>query len=223
MISVAIDLSGQEVSLAVAPGSENIFSRHRPMKGREAAQLLPWIVSSLGEHGFALNDVGSWIVGTGPGSFTGLRLVSSLVAGIIYGKEITAKGIPSACAYAVALNPKNDFRKTAVLYDGRHSQILFAGFDNPDDYLHICEKGEFGPDGSNVLGPYERFAAGISDKAALEKILPEHIMKNVKFFEHFPIAEFFTVAEKNPVAGNIEDLVYMRPSVFVQPVEARKI
>ncbi len=76
---LAVDTSGKNGSLALArmtPGEQGIAVLEVvPLAGGAfSAQLVPQISALLEKHGYSKRDLGAFIVASGPGSFTGLRV-----------------------------------------------------------------------------------------------------------------------------------------------------
>src|SRR2546423_5910317 len=80
MLVLAIDTSGKEGSIALArAGAQNsdvveIIQLVPLTGGTFSAQPVPQIAALLSSHGFTKLDIGAIAVGSGPGSFTGLRI-----------------------------------------------------------------------------------------------------------------------------------------------------
>lgn len=212
-ISAAIDFSTAEAALAIgkANSDELIFSAARTMSGRDASVLLPWIILQIEKHGYSLDDITQWTCGTGPGSFTGLRIIASLVAGLTYGKmNIEVRGVPSATAIAEKCSEKG--QKTIVLFDGRRNELICFSTKN-EPLLTVSS------DNVNHLSIFDNICAMDSGRKALENILPEEMLKKVKYLSIFPIENLLfnksTPWHKNQEGDSFfePDLVYIRPAV----------
>lgn len=92
--AAAIDLSGRSAGFALMKDQELLCAASRPMRGRDSAELADFVAQQLAANGVELAEVSDWTVGSGPGSFTGLRLAAALAAGWTFGKEGCA---PAAC------------------------------------------------------------------------------------------------------------------------------
>src|SRR5258707_4442805 len=76
-----LDTSTSIASLALIAGGKVAASLERPVTSHGAA--LPSAVDEiLGSAGLSIRDIGAISVGTGPGSYTGLRIGLSYVKGI---------------------------------------------------------------------------------------------------------------------------------------------
>ena len=102
--SAALDLSGDEAALAIAEknSSNIIIEQFRPMTGRNSAILVPWVIDLLNNVKLTLADIDEWTVGSGPGSFTGMRLVAAMIEGIVLGHNKKSRCVPTAMALAYA-------------------------------------------------------------------------------------------------------------------------
>ena len=70
---------------------------------RQAAALAPWLNDLLSSQNLTVRDVTRWTVGSGPGSFTGMRLASALVKGWVYGRtDVRTRCVPTALIAAAA-------------------------------------------------------------------------------------------------------------------------
>src|SRR5450755_2764028 len=78
MLLLAVDTSGKNGSIALAravPGEEIQVLDVMPLSGGAfSAQLIPQIAALLEKQRFSKNDMEAFVVASGPGSFTGLRV-----------------------------------------------------------------------------------------------------------------------------------------------------
>jgi len=110
MLLLAIDTSGKQGSIALARAGERsgdasdveVIAVATLTGGTFSAQLVPQIAALLSSNGFGKNDIGAFVVGSGPGSFTGLRIGLAAVKGLaeVLGKPIAAVSLLEASVYA---------------------------------------------------------------------------------------------------------------------------
>ncbi|MGH7908144.1 MAG: tRNA (adenosine(37)-N6)-threonylcarbamoyltransferase complex dimerization subunit type 1 TsaB [Candidatus Binataceae bacterium] len=98
---LALDTSSPVAALAVAGGGRVMAEIARPAAAHGAA--LPDMVGELLERaGLRTGDLRGLAVGTGPGSFTGLRVGISYVKGLAIALKIPVVGVPSLDTMAAA-------------------------------------------------------------------------------------------------------------------------
>ena len=100
---VALDSSTLTLSLALGRAGEAIpvaSERHGPPA--KMSDLLPAaLLGLLGRAGLTLDDVQGFVVGLGPGSFTGLRIGLATVKGLAYARRLPVAGASSLAALAL--------------------------------------------------------------------------------------------------------------------------
>lgn len=69
---------------------------------RQGSSLLPRLLELLAEHRRTLAELRAVAVGTGPGSFTGLRAAMSLAKGFAFSLSLPLVGLPSLPAWLAA-------------------------------------------------------------------------------------------------------------------------
>lgn len=126
---VAIDAASSDLSLALAtPDGSLVADEAWPSAQRQSAELLPRLLDLLARHGHELRAVSAVAVGTGPGSFTGLRVAMSLAKGICFALDRPIHGVPSLAAW---LEAEPD-AVAAVARAGSHvAYLLPRGADAP--------------------------------------------------------------------------------------------
>ena len=85
-----------------------------------------------------LEGVGRIVVGTGPGSFAGIRSALAFAQGYALGKPCEVLGLPSACAIAAQVLTPNV--RLAVVGDARQGKIwiaLFNGYSLERDVFQV--------------------------------------------------------------------------------------
>jgi tRNA A37 threonylcarbamoyladenosine modification protein TsaB len=220
--SAAIDLSGNEAAFAaVCKESGNIeISNTRPMTGRNSAALTPWMLELINARGIQLEHIAEWTVGSGPGSFTGMRLAAALVAGIAFGNaNIKTRCVPTAVALASALKTSPG-DSIAAVFDGRNCEILIFELVNQDGAIIPAGKNDvLSARDANAFFNDRKFNHLIAlekDRAAIAKVIDANMMERFKLIEHISPENliFAQCAEWN---NDLTDLVYIRPAVFTGP------
>ncbi len=221
--SAGFDFSSSNAVFAVVDSEKGVlFDRAIPMPGRDASSLPGKMSDILLEFNLTFEDITSWSVGAGPGSFTGLRIAAAFVEGLAFRKEVRTRGVSSAAGLAHTLFAPDG--PVLALYDGRKNEILAAGLK--------VENGYFAEDGfhavirnpadlADAAKAYPHLCALKTDEAAFRNVCPDWI----------PLITFadaiFAAALVNWDPENFErDMIhpaYLRPAVFVPEAHIRSV
>ncbi len=108
MLLLSIDTSGKHGSIALARAGERSAARGEVevidtaplIGGTFSAQLVPQIATLLSSRGFTKQDISAFVVASGPGSFTGLRIGLAAVKALaeVLNKPIAAVSLLEVCA-----------------------------------------------------------------------------------------------------------------------------
>ena len=213
----AIDLAGKTAALALADADGHLLCDLQcPMRGRDSAKLALWITEALANAGVELDAVRFWTVGSGPGSFTGMRLAASLVVGWQFGKpEIRSRNVPTAVAVAAQLGDLPDGATAGLLFDGRNSEILA---------FEVRRQGEqFVPTGFTAvwnadaaaegLARFDRLGALRDDFDAVARLAGTKWQEKIQVGEQLSARPLLQAAAPD-YQNDLTRLVYIRPAVF---------
>ena len=135
---LAVDTSGKNGSLALtrsAPDSSriNVLEVVPLAGGVFSAELVPQIAALLEKHGHTKNDLGAFVVVSGPGSFTGLRVGLAAIKALAEAlqKPIVAMSLLEAVACSVT----GHGRVLAALDAGRGD--VYIGDYQLDPHVHM--------------------------------------------------------------------------------------
>ena len=209
-----LDPQPGNLALGIFDGNKLLLHSDCPMHGRDAAILPDFVAAELKKINLQISDIPRWTVGSGPGSFTFLRLVAALAAGWKFANDaMSFRSVPGALALAGASGIA-DGETCGVLYDGRNKEILYFGAKKCDGkfestgitaVLNAAQAAEF-----FAAGKQEKLVCFECEKSAIEAILPETATVTAVEPELAALAENSTVAFDN----NLDNLVYIRPAVF---------
>ena len=100
---LALDGAATDLSIALAsPDGALVDEVAWTGAQRQSAELLPRAVALLDANGAGWRDLTGLGVGTGPGSFTGLRVAMALAKGLALGLARPIVGVPSLAAWLAA-------------------------------------------------------------------------------------------------------------------------
>ena len=209
-----IETSTNVCSVAVSNDAECIFNKedysgphHNEQLGRYVDEALSFIDS----HSLKLDAVA---VSCGPGSYTGLRIGTSMAKGICYGRDVKLIAIPTLELLTVPVLLKEQAEEENALLvpmlDARRMEVYAQVFDRSleevreikadvvtvETYKEYLEKG-----------PVYFFGNGAA-KCMEEINNPNaHLIKDV-----VPLAKYmFPLAEKRIAQGKFDDVAYFVP------------
>lgn len=116
---------------AVDPGSialwcdGDVIARSCPTGQSNSQTLLPLAESTLCEAGFSFGDLNGIAFGTGPGSFTGLRVACGVAQGLAVARDLPLLGVGTLEAMALASGGE----RVIVALDARMGEVYFGMFD----------------------------------------------------------------------------------------------
>jgi tRNA A37 threonylcarbamoyladenosine modification protein TsaB len=203
----AIDLSGPFASFAVNCSGKLLCAKSFLLQNRNNSAFFNSFFETLKNNNILPNLIDTWIVGTGPGSFTGLRIASSFVLGAAYQSKKFLLGIPSAFPLASALNLKPE-ETAGILFPCSKDMIFLYGIKNENGYglkkledIKIITVKEI-----RKLDNYDKLAC--IENQYMKDFL-SFIDKEVEIFTPFPVENMFDDFKDNYT--DIKDLLYVRP------------
>ncbi len=130
LCSVALWLDGEVDARAVVAGQ------------RHSELLLPMIDELLGRHGLKVSGLDGIAYGSGPGSFTGLRIACGVAQGIAFGADLPVVGIGTLMALAESTGAQ----RTVCCLDARMGEIYCAAYERSGgDWHAVHEPGLCAP------------------------------------------------------------------------------
>jgi tRNA threonylcarbamoyl adenosine modification protein YeaZ len=126
-VIVSIDAASTDLSLALTePDGTVVGEEAWTSAQRQSAELLPRLMELLARSDRVLADVTAFAVGTGPGSFTGLRVAMALAKGLATGMGRPLVGVPSLAAW---LDAEPDAVAAVARAGAREAYVLVRGAD----------------------------------------------------------------------------------------------
>ena len=126
---IAIDGASTDLSVALAePDGSLIAEDAWSGTQRQSAELLPRVLALLAQADRPIAEVTALAVGTGPGSFTGLRVAMALSKGLAAGLARPIVGVPSLPAW---LDADPDAAAAVARAGARDAYLLVRGADEP--------------------------------------------------------------------------------------------
>lgn len=126
---LSIDRSTSQGSFAIlADGKQpvtGVFAETLP----RSPDWFPSLMASLAECGLAPANLDAIVVGTGPGSFSGIRAVLAAAQGLALPASIPVWGVLSSSAMALAAHRRTGAARVAVIGDARRGSLWLAVHD----------------------------------------------------------------------------------------------
>ncbi len=217
MLRAGFDYSWSEASFALAEEDGTVlFDKCIALPPRNASGLPAWMEECLKQHNAAFQDIGEWSVGVGPGSFTGLRLASSFVMGLAFGRDnVRCRGVSTAAAMAATAGMTE--QRALALFDGRRDELLAFGLKRDENsYRPDGVHAVLGSASLELLDKYDAFVCLSRDEAQIRKVGGASIGEKLRPLEHLK-ASGLIFSSPGDFSTTLKDLVYLRPAVFVEP------
>jgi len=133
---LAFDTATPATVVAAAAGpEEGTVRRHDPAPGERPAHataLLALVDEALAAAGLAPADLRRIGVGTGPGSFTGLRIACGLAQGLAFGRGLPVIGVSTLEAIA----EESGAPRVLACLDARMGEVYYAALEKRGSRWH---------------------------------------------------------------------------------------
>ena len=138
---LAFDTSSEYCSIAVLAGGE-LFSREILAGQRHSALLLPQVAEVLAECGIGLAALDGIAFGSGPGSFTGLRIGCGVAQGLAFGADLPVIGVSTLLALAQGCGGE----RVIACLDARMGEVYHSAYEkNAEGWRELAEPGLYAP------------------------------------------------------------------------------
>lgn len=143
MLLLVTDTSGKDGSVALARAGESdrpdadVVEVAPLAGGTFSAQLVSQIASLLSKCGFGKADIGAFIVVSGPGSFTGLRVGLAAIKALA---EILQKPIVPVSLLELVAAASHARGKVVVAMDGGRGEVFFGAYELAGDSARVLRE-----------------------------------------------------------------------------------
>jgi len=212
---VALDLSGPCSSFALleVDGGNVLESKSMLLNNRNNFSFFNVFFLFLRELNIEIDEITEWFIGIGPGSFTGLRIASAFVSGVIFDKEnVKVNAIPSAFPIAAKINSMSGDRIAVLCYASRGEVLVYNIVNNGGALISNKE---------SVLAGEEKLFLELEgfdhivflNNKFIAEVLPEQLIHKVTILDTYPIELLFSDRYTIP-SYTLEDLIYVRPATI---------
>lgn len=170
LLVVGLESSGERGSVALLRGESLLGEESLGTGTAHGVALHPAMERLLKQARLKPRDLGLVVVGTGPGSFTGMRVGVAAARALAFALRIPVAGVPSYEALAAAAPP--DAPAVACVRDARRNEAWFALYGPskggvraaaiPPSRCTLEEAAAACPAGTLVLGEHRAALAAIA-------------------------------------------------------------
>jgi len=153
---LALETSTEYCSVALWQDG-SVISRSELVGQKHSEWLMPMLGLLLKEVGVTLAQCDGVALGSGPGSFTGVRIACGVTQGLAFGAEL-----PVACICTLlALAEGSGQPRVIAALDARMGEIYFAAYQRTEEgWLAVCEPCLCKPEAAPLVSGTGWFGAG---------------------------------------------------------------
>lgn len=165
---LSIDVSGQTQSIALLI-DERVVEKEYPSGKNNSDNIIPQIQIMMNNEDLDFRSLDGVAFGSGPGSFTGLRIAAGVAYGIAFANNLPIVGVNILKAIA----KKTDAKFVIACIDARMSQLYIGAYQKIDNkYIPIIEDGLYDPSDLPSINAIEPVLIGSGVKS-YRKLLEE--------------------------------------------------
>lgn len=128
MKALALDSVSKSLSISLFI-DENIYEVNKDnLLHSQNVYLIPTLDELLKEHNTSLKNIDFIAIGTGPGSFTALRICFSTIKTLVYANNTPLIGVPSLLTLYQNIKEQNGVK--AVMIDARKGSVYISIYSN---------------------------------------------------------------------------------------------
>lgn len=209
-----IETSTNVCSVALSEDGACIFTQEDhggPNHGEQLGKFVDEALSFADSHAIPVDAVA---VSSGPGSYTGLRIGTSMAKGICYGADIKLIAVPTLELLCVPVLLHHDETEDNALLvpmiDARRMEVYSAVYDRSLKAVRAIQADVVDGDTYKEFldkGPVYFFGDGAEKCMEVIHHPNAHLIKNIE-----PVAKnMFPLAEKRMAEGKFEDVAYFVP------------
>ena len=209
MLLLAVDTSGKNGSLALVRGNSIPTSPNNgemwgtqkfevlelvPLAGRMySAQIIPELQNALSRQKLKVSDIDAYVVASGPGSFTGLRVGLSTVKAL---SEVLHKPIAAVSVLEAAARMTQQKGKVVVALDAGRKQAFVGEYEFDQNFRAVrAEESLVSLDPAGAKAPILFGANGAPEAAPYRKLFsPDQNVRDLLAVHGVSVAEIHAPA-----------------------------
>lgn len=127
MLILALDTSTEIGSMAIGDQHRVIAASTLSAHGAHSESMLPAIQEIMARAGVDIDDLEGVAVGSGPGSFTGLRVGAALAKGLCFARDLKLYAYSSLSAVVAGLQVEG---RACAMFDARGGRVFAAMYES---------------------------------------------------------------------------------------------
>lgn len=210
---INIETSTNVCSLTVSQDGADIFTREDHSGPNHAVKLGEFVDEGLSFADSHAIPVDAVAVSCGPGSYTGLRIGTSMAKGICYGRDVKLIAVPTLELMAVPVLLTHELEENALLcpmIDARRMEVYAAVYDRSLKEVRgvqadVVDETTY----KKYLDERPVYFFGNGAAKCMETINHPnaHLIKDIE-----PLSKYmYPLAEKRIAEGRFEDVAYFVP------------
>ena len=226
---LAIDTATHQATLAVGELEGALVAVRAWEAGHgHSATLLPNLDALLAETGTSLGDLGGVVAGTGPGSFTGLRVGLATAKVLAYTLDVPIVGVSTAEALALAplAEPGTDARATTrqalVVQPAGPGGSYVTGVERSPDGRAVAVSGPELRSGSDPVGSADSGSDVVALGSGGAAFGPEAEELGRRALDGLGSA-LLTIGSGALLAGRADDVAELVPAYVTLPRGVREV
>lgn len=176
---LAIDASTEACSVAIRYDG-NLYSLYEVVPRRHTELILPMVDKALSEAGLVLSQLDALAFNCGPGSFTGVRVGTSVVQGLAYAVDLPVVAVSGLAGLAQGALRTTGHQQVLAVLDARMKELYWAYYAEQDGIMclqgseHVSAVSLINAPQQDTLvtgsglAPYQEEISAISDKLVTE-------------------------------------------------------
>ena len=187
-VLLAVDTSSDACSVALGVGDQ-LFERHQVAPRAHTRLVLPMVQALLDEAGLGLAGIDAFVMGRGPGAFTGVRIAVGVVQGLAFSAARPVLPVSSLAIVAQGAIEAGASH-AAVAFDARMGEVYWGTYVRDADGVAVAMGAEavLTPEAAALpeTGPWIGVGSGfavypesLTQRLGLDRVLPDRMPRAV--------------------------------------------
>ncbi len=224
---LALDTCTESCSVALVHGGK-VYAEQADAPREHSQRLLPMVDNVLNSANISLKEVALIAYGRGPGSFTGIRICTSMTQGLALGQDLPVVGISTLQAMAQEAMEHHGVTQVVAAIDARMGEVYWGEYTLVDGIATLVGSEQVcAPENvARQLDYQQAVIACGTGFDAYPQLLVENmtLSSEVKFPQAKAMLPLAVIAHQNGESTDVEGLkpVYLRDTVTWKKLPGRE-